>query len=329
MHAAWYEQTGPAADVLQVGDLPAPTPGPGEVLVRVLASGVNPSDVKARAGTRGGASAMPYARIVPHSDGAGVIEAVGDGVPPERIGERVWLWNGQWQRAFGTAAELIALPAAQAVSMPESVDALTGASLGIPGLTAAHGVFADGTVAGQSLLIHGGAGTVGYLMVQLARAGGAHVITTVGSEADAVRARAAGAAVALRYDSPSLAEDIRAANHGQPIDRIIDVEFGMNVDVNAEVMRAHGTIVTYGSARMLRPELPFYPLLFKAARLTFALVYLLDDTQRARAIDHLHHALTTGGLRVPVHARYPLDDIAGAHVAVEAGRRQGAVLVEL
>jgi NADPH2:quinone reductase len=192
MHAISYTRFGAAADVLEWGKVDTPDPGPGEVLVRLSHSGVNPSDAKARAGARPGVTKPAFPRIIPHSDGAGVIEAVGDGVNNARISERVWIWNGQWQRSHGTAAEYIALPAAQAVPMPDAISAETGACLGIPGLTAAHTVFGGGDVKGQTLLISGGAGAVGHNAVQLAKWGGAKVIATA-SPRDVERVRAAGA----------------------------------------------------------------------------------------------------------------------------------------
>lgn len=329
MKATWYEKTGSATDVLVVGDMARAEPGPGEVLVRVRASGVNPSDVKARAGTRAGGSGIPFPRIVPHSDGAGEIEACGAGVDRARIGQRVWLWNGQWQRPFGTCAEYIALPANQAVPLPKNVDDATGASLGIPALTAAHLVRSDGPVSGQTLLVSGGAGTVGLLAVQLARWGGSHVIATARPGVDSERVRAAGAHHVVDYASEGLEARVLEANNGRPLDRIIEVEFGLNVDADAGIIKPRGRIVTFGSALRPRPELPYYPLMFKGVRLEFVLIYLLDEQERAYAISHVNQALEAGALNVPVHARFGLADVAKAHQAVEGGRRTGAVVVEI
>ncbi|MEM9270889.1 MAG: NADPH:quinone reductase, partial [Pseudomonadota bacterium] len=178
MRAITYTRFGAASDVLTLEDLPKPSPAPGEVLVRLACSGVNPSDIRARAGGRPGVTKPPFPKIIPHSDGAGVIEAVGDGVSKARVGERVWIWNGQWQRAFGTAAEYIALPEAQAVPLPQSVSFETGAALGIPAVTACHTVLGGGAVAGKTVLISGGAGSVGHLAVQVAVASGAQVTAT-------------------------------------------------------------------------------------------------------------------------------------------------------
>lgn len=327
MQAISYTTFGPAVEVLGLSDLPTPDPGPGEVLIRVAFSGVNPSDVKARAGTRPGVTRPPFDRIVPHSDGSGVIEAVGEGVPADRVGTRVWIWNGQWQRPFGTAASHICLPADQAVALPEAVSLETGAILGIPGLTACHAVFGGGDVAGKTVLVQGGAGTVGLLAVQLAKWGGAHVIAT--ARGDGMKAaRDAGANAVIDYTSGDLAAQILSAGNGAPVGRIVEVEFGLNAAVDTEVVAPNGTIAAYGSARDMKLQLDFGPLLFKAVTIDILLIYLLQPPERARAIRHLHAALAQGALRCPVAGTFALADCAAAHMAVEAGTRAGAILVE-
>ncbi len=326
MKAIWYEQLGPARDVLQYGVLPSPTPQAGEVLVRLHASGINPSDVKMRGGARVGNASMPFPQIVPHSDGAGVIEAVGEGVNADRIGERVWVSNAQWQRAFGTAAEYIALPEGLTAPLPEGVSFEVGASLGIPAITACHSVFSHGSVQGLTVLISGGAGTVGYLAVQLARMAGAHVIATAGGEHGISHARDAGAHHALDYNDPELAQQILAANGGRPVDRIVEVEFGSNVATNAAVIKERGHLVTYGSAKAQQPELPFYPLMFKGITLEFVLVYLLTVEERQAQAALINHALSSNLLRVPIHSSHPMADAAHAHEVVEAGRRGSVIL---
>lgn len=329
MKAAWYEHIGPAAEVIRVGEMDKPEPAAGEVLVRVHASGVNPSDVKARAGTRGGRSGMAFARVIPHSDGAGIIEAVGAGVDTARIGERVWLWNGQWQRPFGTAAEYIALPAVQAASLPPGVSFEVGAALGIPAMTAAHCVLGDGPVAGQAVLISSGSGNVGRLMVQMARQSGARVIATARGDAERARVEAAGAHTTVDFTAPQLAQDILAANGGKLIDRIIEVEFGVNVETLAEVIKPRGHLVTYGSAIKQRPELPFYPLMFKGVKLEFVVVYLLNAGERQAAVAQINDLLARQALEVPIHARFPLEQCAAAHQCVEKPGRAGAVIVQV
>jgi NADPH2:quinone reductase len=327
MHAITYDTFGAASDVLRLQDIPTPDPKAGEVRVKLALSGVNPSDVKARAGTRPGITKPPFPLVVPHSDGAGEIEAVGAGVDPKRIGQRVWIWNGQWQRSHGTAASHITLPAHQAVPLPKSVSFEAAASLGIPGLTACQAVFGAGGVAGETVLIQGGAGTVGLLAVQLAKWGGARVITT-NSAKDHDRVTAAGADVVLDYNDPDLADQILAANDGKLIDTIVEVEFGANIDTDTDVIAPNGRIAAYGSAKSMQPTLPFYPLLFKAVTIDIMLIYLLPNAPRDAAIGKLHHALQDGALSCPVEQVFALADTVQAHEAVEAGNRNGAILID-
>jgi NADPH2:quinone reductase len=328
MKAITYSAFGPAADVLHLTDLPAPDPAPGEVLVRLTHSGVNPSDVKARAGSRPGVTKPAFPVIVPHSDGAGVIEAVGEGVEATRIGQRVWIWNGQWRRAHGTAAEMIALPAAQAVALPAEMSLEDGATLGIPGLTAAHCVFGGGRVTDRTLLISGGAGAVGHDAVQLAAWGGARVIATA-SPADFDRVRAAGAAEVLDYRDPDLAAKVLELTQGRGVDRAVEVEFGRNAAMLAQAVAENGTVAAYGSALEMNPVLPFGAYLFRAITLDIVLIYLLPEAERANAIGMLHRAHAAGALTPAIHARFALSDCVAAHQAVEAGRRAGAVLLEI
>ncbi|QGX98886.1 NADPH:quinone reductase [Roseovarius faecimaris] len=328
MRVISYDRFGPAEEVLELGEMPVPAPEAGEVLVRLSHSGVNPSDAKARAGGRPGVTEPAFPRIIPHSDGAGVIEAVGDGVEAARVGEPVWIWNGQWQRAFGTAAEYIALPSDQAVTRPEGMSAEVGATLGIPGLTAAHVVFGGGDVAGKVLLISGGAGAVGHNAVQLAKWGGATVIATCSPGATA-RVRAAGADHVLDYSAPDLAAQIMEATGGRGVDRALEVEFGRNAALLAEVLRPNGTVAAYGSAKEMTPVLPFGPYLFKAITIDIVLIYLLAAPERQLAIDRLHGALAAGAFTPAIHARYPLEQAAAAQDAVMTPGRAGAVLLEI
>jgi NADPH2:quinone reductase len=327
MRCITYDRFGKAADVLTFQTMDTPAPAAGEVTVRMAFSGVNPSDIKARAGSRPGVIKPPFPQVVPHSDGAGTIEAVGEGVDPARVGARVWIWNGQWQRAFGTASTHITLPTEQAVDLPEGVSLETGAVLGIPGLTAAEAVFGGGDVKGKTLLVSGGGGTVGYLAVQLAVWGGAHVIATC-SPRDMERVRAAGASTVLDYRSETLAEDIISANDGALIDRVLEVEFGANVDMNAEVVAPNGTIAAYGSQIEMTPTLPFGPLLFKAVTLDVILIYLLPLAARKDRIALLHRAVTQGALSCPVAQTFALEQCTAAHEAVLEGERTGAVLLD-
>ena len=328
MKAITYSAFGPAADVLRLTELPTPDPAPGEVLVRLTHSGVNPSDVKARAGSRPGVTKPPFPVIVPHSDGAGVIAAVGEGVEAARIGQRVWIWNGQWRRPFGTAAEMIALPSAQAVALPGGMRNDEGATLGIPGLTAAHCVFGGGRIEGKTLLVSGGAGAVSHDAVQLAVWGGARVIATA-SPADFDRVRAAGAAEVLDYRDPDLAARVLDLTGGRGVDRAVETEFGVNAPMLAQAVAENGTVAAYGSALQMNPVLPFGAFLFRAITIDIVLIYLLPEAERANAIGMLHRAHAAGALKPAIHARFALADCVAAHQAVEAGRRAGAVLLEM
>ncbi|SLN50979.1 Phthiocerol synthesis polyketide synthase type I PpsC [Roseovarius albus] len=327
MRAMHYSRFGPAADVLELATVDTPSPAAGEVLVRLAYSGVNPSDSKARAGTRPGVTKPAFDQIIPHSDGSGVIKAVGDDVDQSRIGQRVWIYNGQWQRAFGTAAEYIALPAEQAVPLPEDVSLETGATLGIPGLTATQTVFGGGDVTGKTLLISGGAGAVGHNAVQLAKWAGATVIATA-SPSGNDRVRAAGAEHVLDYNDPELPQKIMDLSNGG-VDRAIEVEFGTNAALLAEVMKPLGTVATYGSGKALTPELPFGPYLFKALKIDITLIYILPAPERAAAIVRLHQALSDGALQPAIATTYPLESCAEAQDAVMTSGRTGAVLLDM
>jgi NADPH2:quinone reductase len=321
MHAAWYEHQGAAAEVLEVGEMPAPDPGAGEVRVRLTLSGVNPGDTKKRRGWLG--SAMPFPRVVPHSDGAGVIDAVGVGVDQGRIGQRVWVYGAQSYRPFGTAAQLTVVPIEQAVALPDEVSDETGACLGIPGITAHRAVFGDGPVDGRTVLVQGVLGGVGSLAAQLARWGGATVIGTVVRTSDLDRVDSAvGRAVAL--DQPQPAEAIRA-HAPEGVDRIIEVAFSENADLDAAVAANDGVIAAYATRRD-RPEFPFWPMLF--ANLTIRL-FGSDDfplAAKRQAAADLTTAAREKALNIPVGKRFPLDRIADAHDRVDSGTRDRVLL---
>lgn len=325
MRAIWYEQTGDVS-VLQLGEMAEPVLGHGEVRVRLHASGVNPSDVKARAGARG---PIPYPRVIPHSDGAGVIDAIGEGVDSTRLGERVWIWNGAWRRPFGTCAEFIVVPAEQAVLLPTHCSFEAGACLGIPASTACHAVFCDGPVKGQTVLVTGGAGAVGHYAIQLARWGGARVIATVSGAEKAAHAKAAGADTVVNYREGDAAAAIRAALDGAGVDRIIEVEFGGNLAVSNKVLNPGGTIVAYGSMAAPTPEIPFYPMMFNGVTLRMMLVYLLNSAQRQNVIAQLTQAIGENALNHAIAATFPLSDAAAAHSAVEGNSVMGNVVVRM
>ncbi|WP_158743762.1 NADPH:quinone reductase [Acidisphaera sp. L21] len=324
MLAAFYERQGAAKDVLRVEEMPTPNPGPGEVRVRLRSSGVNPSDVKSRAGSR----PMPGPRIIPHSDGAGEIDAVGAGVPESRVGERVWIWNGQWKRPWGTAAEYIALPSRQAVLLPAEVDWAAGACLGIPALTAWQAVRLAGAEPGRTLLVAGGAGAVGHYAIQIARARGAQVLTTTSSEAKAAHATAAGAHATIDRHKDDLGEKVRSLTNGLGVDGVVEVDFTANARHLPATLRPRGHVAIYGIGA---PEsaVPVGWMLFNSITAAFFIVYELSDADRAIAEAGLGAMLTAGSLQHAVGLRLPLRDIVAAHEAVEQGRVIGNVVLEM
>jgi NADPH2:quinone reductase len=325
MKAVWYERFGAAAEVLQHGEMSDPVAGPGEVLVRLHASGVNPSDVKLRSGARAGA-VMAYPRVVPHSDGAGVIEAVGAGVDPGRIGARVWVWNAGWQRAFGTAAEYVALPAEQAVDLPDGVSFAQGACFGIPAMTAWYAVMGDGPVAGQTVLVTGGAGTVGRYAVQMARLGGARVIATVSSGEKAVHSTAE---TWVNYRETDVASAVMDLTGGTGVDRIVDVDFGANQATDLALAKPGGVIAAYASAADMMPRLEFYPFMFKNVRLHMLIVYQLAGARRRAGERQLTEWLEAGALSHAVVPGGGLADCAAAHDLVAAGDKMGTVVLDI
>jgi len=323
MRAAWYERTGAARDVLTVGEMPTPAPAPGEVLVRLATSGVNPSDWKTRSGNR----PMAGPRVIPHSDGAGTIEAVGEGVDRARIGQRVWIWNGQWRRPFGTAAEYIALPAAQAVRLPDGTGFEAAACLGIPALTAWRAVQTDGGVRGHSVLVAGGAGAVGHYAIQMAKLlGAAQVIATVSSAAKAEHARAAGADAVVDYRTEDVAARVRELTGGRGVDRVVEVDLAANAALLPQVIARDGICACYGSGK---PEmsLAFGPMIMSGAAIRFFIVYELSDAARAEGVAQLTAWLEAGALKHGIGAVMPLSDIVAAHEAVERGAVTGNVVL--
>jgi NADPH2:quinone reductase len=325
MRAAWYEKNGAAAEVLHVGEMETPRPGPGEVRVRLKTSGVNPSDVKSRAGT---ARKIAFPRVIPHSDGAGEIDAVGAGVAASRVGERVWTWNGQWKRPLGTAAEYVVLPQAQAVALPPHVGFDVGACLGIPALTAWHALTLAGTSAGMTLLIPGGAGAVAHYAIQFAKARGAQVITTVSSEAKATVARAAGADHVVDYKREDVGARVAAITNKAGVDAVIELDFAANAHLLPAVLRPKGTVVVYGTGK---PEahIPASFCLTNSIRLQFMLVYELTAEERNRAIADITHMLEQNKLVHNIAMTFPLADIVAAHLAVEQGKAIGNVVMEI
>jgi NADPH2:quinone reductase len=323
MRAAYYEKNGPARDVFTVGEVDTPQPGPGEVRIKLMTSGVNPSDVKGRSGrTR----KIAFARVIPHSDGAGVIDQVGAGVAPSRIGERVWTWNAQWRRPFGTCAQYIALPAEMAVPLPANVGFDAGACLGIPAMTAAHAVAVAGIDTASTVLISGGAGAVSHYAIQFAKARGAVVITTVSSDAKAALARAAGADHVIDYKRDDVGTKVKELTDGAGVDAIIELDIAANAKLLPTVLRPGGKVVIYGTGAVEAP-MPVFFCLYNRIKLEFIFIYDLTPDERAAAIAGINAA----GDRLihNIAATFPLDDIVAAHEAVESGSVLGNVVMRL
>jgi NADPH2:quinone reductase len=325
MRAAFYERNGAARDVLHVADVDTPIPGPGEVRVRLKASGVNPSDVKAREGrTR----KIAYPRVIPHSDGAGVIEMLGDGVPAQRKGERVWVWNAQWKRPHGTCAEYVVLPAQYAVPMPAHVSDEAGACLGIPAMTAYNAVEVAGIAKGMTVLVTGGAGGVGHYAIQFAKACGATVLTTVSSDAKAALAQKAGADHTIDYKRENVGERVAALTGKAMVDAVIEMDLAANAKLYPGILHARSSVVIYGTGSA-EASIPAQSLLVNGIRLQFIYVYELTAAERNSAVNGITRMLENRTLINNVALTLPLNDIAAAHEAVEQGKAMGNVVVTL
>ena len=325
MKAAWYEKNGEAKDVLVVGEMPVPEVGPGEVRVKIVVSGVNPSDVKSRRNRP-----LNAARIVPHSDAGGIIEAVGPGVASDRIGQRVWIWNGQWQRPLGTCAQYIVLPSAQAVALDQGSSFDAAACMGIPGLTAFEAVRRCGDISGKTVLVIAAAASVGHYAAQMAVLKGARVIGTVSSETKAAHARAVGVAETINYKTEDVAERVKALTGGRGVDAIIDMDFSTTASlVKNGALAPHGTVACYGSNSADDTPIPFRVCLVNSLSFQFFLIYDLSQSERAFALKELSALLASGRLVHAIGARYSLDDIAAAHIAVEQGKVMGNIVIDM
>ena len=326
MQAAFYDKQRSAREVLIVGDLPDPHAGAGEVRVRVVASGINPSDIKTRTGF--GGKAMPFPRIVPHQDGAGVIDAVGPGVPETRIGERVWIYMAQWGRAFGTAAEFVVVPSVQAVTLADNVSFEIGASLGVPAMTAHRCLFADGDLRGKKVLVQGGAGAVGNAAILLAKWAGAWVSATVSRDEQAEVARAAGADLVINRHEEDVPHAIRSATGGHGVDRIVDVDVAANIDVAVACLARDGVVSAYSTETPgARLTIPFFPALLGGFSFRFVYVYTMPDAAMRQAAEEISACAASGAYVPRIAKTYPLDAVADAHEFQESGKAVGKVLL--
>jgi NADPH:quinone reductase len=335
VRAVVHSETG-GPEVLRLVERPVPEPGPGEVRVRVAVSGVNPTDWKARAG-----DALAFPEVVPNQDGAGTIDAVGEGVASDRVGERVWLWEAAWQRAHGTAQEYVVLPERQTVALPDDVSFDVGASLGIPALTAHRCLtvsdagprrLGPGALAGRTVLAAGGAGAVGHAAIQLARWAGARVVATVSNDLKGALARAAGAELVVDYRSEDAADEIRSwAPEG--VDILVEVAPAANARLDADILASNGTVAAYAAEGGVAVGLEFRALFSRNIRYEFVLVYTVTAEAKDNAVADVAAAVADGALPVgeeaglPLH-RFPLDRTGAAHTAVENGA-VGKVLIDV
>jgi NADPH2:quinone reductase len=326
MKAAWYTRFGPAHEVLEVGELPDPEPGPGEVRVRLAASGVNPSDVKSRAGL---VRPLPGPLVVPHSDGAGVIDRVGDGVPATHVGRRVWTFNAAYRRPFGTAAQYVVLPPALTAPLPDALGFREGACLGIPAMTAHRCLFARGPIAGQTVLVAGGGGVVGHIAVQMARWAGARVIATAGSPESLAHARGAGAEAVVDYRDEDAYARIAQLADGEGVDLMVEVDLAANARRLLQALRPGGLVACYASTSDLEPRIPFRAWAARNATLACVLVYEMTDAQRDQAVRDIAAWGASPDCRIAVACALPLDEIAAAHGLVEGGRKTGQVVLDI
>ena len=325
MRAVWYDRQGAADDVLVCGELPTPEAGSGEVRVRLEASGVNPSDTYRRRGP----PAMEYPRVVTNSDGAGIVDQVGPGVPERWLGKRVWLYNGQRNgRWMGTAAEYIALSADLVTELADHVSFAEGATLGVPAMTAHRGVFVAGPVQGKTVLVTGGAGAVGHYAVQLASWAGASVIATVSSAEKAERAHAGGAAYVVNYRQEDVAARVLDITRGAGVDHIVEVDFGGNLRAALRCLRVNGSIMVYASNGDREPKLPVRDLMQKNLAVYAMSLAGVPHAERRRAQSDIAAWTATPGRILSVAARFPLYQTAAAHKEVERGGKIGTVVVE-
>ena len=314
MKVSWYERNGPA-DVLQVGEMPEESPGAGEVRVRIVSSGINPSDWKRRQGlTR----PMDFPRVIPHQDGAGIIDQVGEGVDPSRVGERVWIYEGQNGRAFGTAADYTVQPSIHAPRLPDNTSFTQGACLGVPAMTAHRCVFADGPVEGKTVMVPGGAGAVGNYAVQLAKLGGARVISTISSDHKAQIATDAGADHTINYRTEDVVQRVREITGGRGVNHIVEVDFAGNFHVTREILSPNSVVAIYAAGTAPQPAVPLtFPV--SNVNVRFVLVYDMPEPAKEAAVTEINELLEANKLQHLLGPRFPLESIREAHQAVEGG----------
>ena len=327
MKAAVFNAFGSARDVLKIIETVKPVCAAGEVLVRLHASGVNPSDTKKRAGAF--PNLLADGPVIPNSDGAGVIESVGPGIPHTRIGQRVWVYQAQFARRFGTAAQYVSIAAHRAVPLPDSVAFATGAALGIPAMTAHRCVHADGPVDGKTVLVTGGAGRVGYFAIQFAKMGGATVVATASNPASIEECVRAGADHVVNHKDADWPQQALALLGGRRVDRVVEGEFGANLTAALDTLQTGGVIATYASMVDPEPKLPFRRMMFMDLTVRMVIVYAMPESAKRHAIADITAALNQGQLHVRLGAQFALEDIAAASDLIDAAQVRGAVILDI
>jgi NADPH:quinone reductase-like Zn-dependent oxidoreductase len=327
MKAAWFESFGSADETLILGEQPRPEVKPGEVLVRLATTGVNPSDVKKRAGAF--PNLLDDGLVIPHSDGSGVIEAVGEGVDASRIGERVFVYQAQYGRRFGSAAEYVALDSSRAPRLPDNASFEVGACIGIPIMTAHRCTFADGSVEGKSVLVTGGAGRVGYYAIQWAKWGGARVVATASNPDDEATCLSLGADHVVNHREANWGDAVLECTGGEKVDRVVEVEFGANLPEILKCIGIGGTIATYSSTVVKEPQLPFLQMMFMDLTLRMVIVYAMPEEAKRQAIEDTCALLEQGKLQHRIAHSLPFEDIAKSHELIEQGGFGGCVVVNI
>lgn len=327
MKAIIFKQFGTAKDVLNLKEVNRPVVQQGEVLVRLHTSAVNPSDVKKRAGLF--PELLNNGDVIPNSDGAGVIEAVGGGVPKARVGERVWVYQAQHDRRFGTSAEYIRIESGRAAYLPDEASFEVGACLGIPAMTAHRCVYSDGSVRNATVLITGGAGRVGFYAIQWAKMDGAFVIATASNQQDKQACLDVGADGVVNHRDADFVEQVYQASGHSKVDRVIDVEFGANLDVVLQVVKIGAVITTYSSSQVPEPKLPFYKMMYLDITLRCIIVYAMPEQAKNMAINDIEKALKHNRLRHRIAELIPLKEAVKAHEIVESGTVRGCVILSI
>tara|TARA_B110000438_G_C15788360_1_gene639487 strand:- start:946 stop:1932 length:987 start_codon:yes stop_codon:yes gene_type:complete len=327
MKAAWFDQFGSADEVIKISEQETPSVGKEDVLIQLSTSGVNPSDVKKRSGAFPNLLADGF--VIPHSDGAGQVVAVGDGVSKERINERVWVYQAQFERRFGTAAEFLSINENRAIPLPKNITYEEGACLGIPAMTAHRCVFSDGNVNDKYILVTGGAGRVGSYAIQWAKLAGAIVIATASNDEDKKTCYELGAEIVVNHSDKDWDETLLKATGQRKIDRVIDVDFGMNLPKLLTFLKIGATIATYASSQIPRPELPFLQMMYMDLSIRMVIVYAMPESAKYEAIKDITAALKNNRLQHKIACSLDFNNIQKGHKLIESGKIRGCVVLNL